>query len=534
MCTHRQFCGSCRRACPRHTARSRPRRSERRSTMPAADPAAHPGRRLVLAAVAVVLLLVGLVVAVVDPFAGKASRGGGVVDNGSPISTRRVERASLASQTQVSGTLGYSGSWSVSVPSGTDPSALAQAEQAASSARSGLTAARATATADDQALRQARAALRAAKRQRRTACDHASGPSGSGSGSPSGSSPSLGPSCATARQAVTSAEAALTSADRKAVGDGAQLASAEGTLASAQQALAAAESSATSYSSVATYTMLPSPGRVVRRGQPLFGINGHPTLLLYGSTPAWRAFRAGMSAGADVAELNANLQALGYGVPSGDTFTSATSAAVSSLQQAHGLPQTGRLSLGAVVFEPGALRVRTAMPAAGQAVQPGPLLTASSTRHDVSVALDAAQQSEVKVGDRVSVTLPDNSTTSGVVTSVGKVATAPSSDQQGSGALSAPTINVDVRLLDPRAAGHLDQAPVEVSITEQRFRNALAVPVNALVALAGGGYAAEEVETNGTHRLVPVTPGLFDDAQGLVQVTGSGVAVGQRVVVASS
>ncbi|HKD34161.1 MAG TPA: peptidoglycan-binding protein, partial [Gaiellaceae bacterium] len=321
--------------------------------------------------------------------------------------------------------------------------------------------------------------------------------------------------------------------DRKAMEDDAQLASAEATLASARQALAAAESSATSYGSTASYTRLPSPGRVVRRGQPLFAINGQPTLLLYGSTPAWRAFRAGMSPGADVAELNANLQALGYGVSYGDVFTSATSTAVTALQQGRGITRTGRLGLGAVVFEPGALRVKTVMATPGQAVQPGPVLTASSTRHDVSVALDAAQQSEVKVGDRVGVTLPDNSTTSGVVTSVGKVATAPSSDQQGAGS-SSPTINVDVRLLHPRAAGHLDQAPVEVSITEQSVSNALAVPVDALVALSGGGYAVEEVEANGVHRLVPVTPGLFDDAQGLVQVGGSDLVVGQRVVVPAS
>jgi hypothetical protein len=30
---------------------------------------------------------------------------------------------------------------------------------------------------------------------------------------------------------------------------------------------------------------------------------------------------------------------------------------------------------------------------------------------------------------------------------------------------------------------------------------------------------------------VPVTLGLFDDTQGLVQVTGSGLAAGQQVVV---
>jgi hypothetical protein len=39
------------------------------------------------------------------------------------------------------------------------------------------------------------------------------------------------------------------------------------------------------------------------------------------------------------------------------------------------------------------------------------------------------------------------------------------------------------------------------------------------------------VAANGTHRLIPVELGLFDDADGLVQVTGSGVAAGQRIVV---
>src|SRR5262245_19529874 len=424
MCTHRQSCGSCRPACRRRTARSRPRRSERRSTMPAADEVDLERRRQVSPIgvrltrrrlIVGVALLVGLAaagVAVADSFGGQAASHQSSLDNGSPTSTRRVERTSLESQTQVNGTLGYAGTWTISVPSGTDPSALAQAEQAVRSARAAHTAARATATADAQPLREARAALRAAKRRRRTACDRTSGASGSGSESPSGSSPRSRSGCAIARRAVTSAETALTRAEEKAAGDGAQLASANGALASARQALAAAESSATSYGSAASYTMLPSAGRVVRRGQPLFAINGQPTLLLYGSTPAWRAFRAGMSPGADVAELNANLQALGYGVSYGDTFTTATSTAITALQEARGITQTGRLGLGAVVFEPGALRVKTVTPAAGQDVQPGPLVTASSTRHDVSVALDAAQQSEVEVGDRVSVILPDNSTTS--------------------------------------------------------------------------------------------------------------------------
>jgi putative peptidoglycan binding protein len=369
-------------------------------------------RRSVLAGGLLLLTLAALGVAIADPFAGRAARGQARFDNGAPTSTRRVERTSLAAQTQVSGTLGYAGSWTVSVLPGTESASLAHGEQA-------------------------------------------------------------------------------------------------------------------------VYTRLPSAGRIVRRGQALFAIDGEPTLLLYGSTPVWRAFRAGMSPGVDVAELNANLSALGFDAPSGDAFTSATSAAISALQQAHGHTRTGTLLLGAVVFEPGALRVTMVAATLGAPAQPGPILTGTSIRQDVSVQLDVGQQSEVGVGDRVSVILPDNRTTTGVVSVIGKVATVPSGDQSGGGS-SSPTIDVTVRLLHPSAAGNLDQAPVEVSITEQRVRDALAVPVNALVALAGGGYAVEEVKANGTHHLASVGPGIFDDAQGLVQVAGRGLAVGQRVVVPAS
>jgi hypothetical protein len=87
------------------------------------------------------------------------------------------------------------------------------------------------------------------------------------------------------------------------------------------------------------------------------------------------------------------------------------------------------------------------------------------------------------------------------------------------------------RLTDPAATGRLDQAPVNVSITTASVKNALVVPVNALLALASGGYAVEEVEASGAHQLVAVNLGLFDDARGLVQVTGSGLQVGQRIVV---
>jgi multidrug efflux pump subunit AcrA (membrane-fusion protein) len=108
-----------------------------------------------------------------------------------------------------------------------------------------------------------------------------------------------------------------------------------------------------------------------------------------------------------------------------------------------------------------------------------------------------------------------------VVSSVGPVA---------SGSGSSATITVQVALADPRTAAGLDQAPVEVAITTGSVAGALVVPVNALLARPGGGYAVEVTGPDG-HHLVGVTPGLFDDAAGLVQVSGTRLAAGQHVVV---
>jgi multidrug efflux pump subunit AcrA (membrane-fusion protein) len=161
-------------------------------------------------------------------------------------------------------------------------------------------------------------------------------------------------------------------------------------------------------------------------------------------------------------------------------------------------------------------------------VQAGPVLSVSSTRHQVTIALDAALQSQVEVGDPVTITLPSNETTPGRVSSVGKVASS------GSGSDSTPTVEVAVRLSHEAAAGQLDQAPVSAAIVTDRVKNALAVPVTALLALAGGGYAVEVVAPTGVHHLVAVELGLFDDADGLVQINGRSLKAGQRVVVPGS
>jgi hypothetical protein len=292
-----------------------------------------------------------------------------------------------------------------------------------------------------------------------------------------------------------------------------------------------------------TVTWLPKIGQVIHDGQVVYRVDQAPVVLLYGSIPAYRILAQGATTadrtGADVAQLNHGLVALGYVDRSDvdstwDEFNWATRVGVEKLQAHLGVDQTGELSLGDVVFLPTASRVTTLEASLG-APATGPVLTASSTARTVSVALAPDLQSGLKKGDRVTITLPDGSTTPGRVTSVGTVASAPSNSSGGSdgpgGPDSGPTIPVHIRPTHPRAAGSLDQALVEVSITSQSVHNVLAVPVAALLARSGGGYAVEVVDGDRTHHLVRVTPGLFDDAVGLVQVSGPGLTAGQRVVV---
>jgi Putative peptidoglycan binding domain len=153
-----------------------------------------------------------------------------------------------------------------------------------------------------------------------------------------------------------------------------------------------------------TITWLPAAGQVIRQGQVLYRVNnGTPVFLLYGRVPAWRALSEGMH-GADVRQLNRALVALGYATraqldPASKYFTAETAYALEKLQARLGLAQTGTLPLGQAVFLPSAIRVTTVSASLG-APAAGSVFAATSTRRVVTIALDAAQQSQVKAGDR--------------------------------------------------------------------------------------------------------------------------------------
>jgi peptidoglycan hydrolase-like protein with peptidoglycan-binding domain len=238
-----------------------------------------------------------------------------------------------------------------------------------------------------------------------------------------------------------------------------------------------------------------------------------------------------MTPGPDVRELQRNLAALGFDpahqMAADGQFGWATLAAVERWQLAHGMAETGTIPLGEVAFLPGPLRVTAAGTPLGSPAAPGAaVLTGTSDTPSVSVSLPVGGPA-VRPGDPVLVTMPDETTAvSGTVASVGRVATVPSGTAQGGGAQAAIPLTITVGSVPPG----LDQAPVQVAITQQQHRDVLAVPVTALLVLPGGGYAVRAA--GAAHQVIPVSLGLFDDATGLVEVTGTRLTAGLSVEVA--
>jgi hypothetical protein len=283
-----------------------------------------------------------------------------------------------------------------------------------------------------------------------------------------------------------------------------------------------------------TYTWVPAAGTQIDCGETLYKVGEKPVILVCGSTPAYRNLAAGDD-GKDVRALNKTLVDEGYAEkseldPDSDYFGWGTVEALEKLQDKRGAGVTGRLDLGQAVFLPGPLRISKVMIKNGTSAGSGrSIMEASSNRRVVAVKLDASQQSEVKKGAQAQITLPDNRTTSGVVSRIGTVATSSGKDDS-----KPATLPVYITLRHPKDAGTLDQAPVQVQITTGGVKQALIVPVTALIGQAGGGYAVEVAAGDGGKtRIVPVTLGLFDDANGRVQVSGA-LTANDRVAVPST
>lgn len=272
-----------------------------------------------------------------------------------------------------------------------------------------------------------------------------------------------------------------------------------------------------------TLTWLPPVGTVVDRGERLYAVDAQPVPLLFGDTPLYRKLEPGVPPGPDVAELIANLRALGYRDPGrDDEFGEGTHAALKRWQKKLGLAETGTLDPGDAVVLPGRVRIDavTAQPGAAANAE---LFAYTSVEKAVSATLDPRQvdTAVVSPGTKVTLTLPDGAETPGTVGAI----TTEASDEDGEPARAA-TITID----DQNAVASVDSGPVQVRVVTGIRAGVLAVPVTALLALGEGGYALQVV-SGGRTRLLGVRTGMF--AGDLVEVTGDGLAEGMRVVRAS-
>lgn len=281
-------------------------------------------------------------------------------------------------------------------------------------------------------------------------------------------------------------------------------------------------------------TGVPAVEDVLGPGEVLFEVDAEPVVLLAGTVPAYRDLSSGVADGQDVAQVEAALSALGYATDldlTVDTdYTSVTALAVEAWEEALGRADPdGEVLLGDVVFGSDAVRVAAVESVVGTTVQSGTaVLEVTGTRKVVTVDLDAGDVDLLPVGTAVTVELPDGTDAPATVESVGVDVEVAATDDDGEATDGESTVPVVITLDDPALAADLDEADVTVVVETDRRDGVVVAPVEALLALAEGGYAVEVVEGSAT-RLVGVQVGEVSD--GVVEVTGEGIEPGVEVVV---
>lgn len=158
------------------------------------------------------------------------------------------------------------------------------------------------------------------------------------------------------------------------------------------------------------------------------------------------------------------------------------------------------------------------------------VLSTTSTTRVVTAQLDPADQALARVGGAATVTLPDGRTAAGRIVEIGTVVTDSGGDGGGAGGGGESKLPLTIHLRSDRGAGGVDEAPVSVELARTTRRDVLAVPVAALIARSGGGYAVKVVRRGTTRATeIAVEPGMFAD--GYVELRDGAVHEGDRVEV---
>jgi len=297
-------------------------------------------------------------------------------------------------------------------------------------------------------------------------------------------------------------------------------------------------------------TTVPSPGQVIKEGEPLLTISSRPVFLLKGSRPTFRDIGPGLS-GEDVRQLEDALQRQGFRPGAVDgKYDASTGDAVARFYRAHGfepivasdqqlaaaLPKDaslvagGRQSAGVqvpadeVIFGPD-VPVRIAKVAAPAGAAPeGNVLTVT----DSAVAIDGSLRLEeaplVKTGMAVDIDEPDlGITAKGTVT---RVAQQPGTD-------GADGFHVYFEVAVPQPPPALVGASVRMTIPVKSTSNeVIAVPISA-VSLGPDGASRVQRAVGSQFEFVTVKPGL--SAEGFVEINSASTELkpGDMVVVGS-
>ena len=264
-------------------------------------------------------------------------------------------------------------------------------------------------------------------------------------------------------------------------------------------------------------TWLPAAGTVVARGRPVLRINDEPVVLFYGTLPMYRPLTVG-DKGNDVAQLEANLNALGYrGLTVDKEFTASTGTAVKRWQKDLGVPETGVVDPGRIVLAGDSLRIAAPLVRLGAAV-PADVLSVTGTTRVVTAQTESVSAAWAVPGAPVLITLPSGATVPGSVSTV-----TPQQEQNGGG---TPKVDITIAVAEQSALDGVDRGVLNVKHVVKEKKDVLTVPVAALLALAEGGYGLEVVQDNGSH-IVAVQAGMF--ASGRVEVSGAQLAPGTLV-----
>lgn len=288
-------------------------------------------------------------------------------------------------------------------------------------------------------------------------------------------------------------------------------------------------------------TWLPSAGLTVARGEQLYRVDDAPVSLFHGSLPLYRTLsdhdldaEAGtddgegdaspppppytIPTGNDVDLVARNLAALGHydGPTDGARYDARLAGAVRHWQEAIGAEATGVLHPSDVVVSSGPVRVEGLTAQVGTTAAQD-VLTVTGTGKVIILKAPVQLARSLSPDRRLSVTLPDGTTIPTRITAIG---TDVITDDNG----GEPTVAIRVKPLKRKALASVALGPVTARVVTATHRDVLSVPLGALLALSGGGYAVERPD----HALVPVTLGMVTEGRAEV----SGIEEGAAVVVA--